>query len=484
MSARTELYRFVETGSVDPFSRNNNLFFILDKSGSMNEVAAGTRTRLDIARQQLTEVLDRLDGIRQERGITLHIGVCVFSSTSTDVIERRDAGTSDIDDIKAFLAGVVAAGNTPYDAPMAAAVEYFREPSSGFRRACFFITDGAPVPASTADTAALLAADMIRRRGEFSRDVDNDVNIYGVAVDLFDTVHLAKLDNTPRDGIQSISSTASQGLYNALLAEDFEERLVWNYTNAPYAVEYGGETYIPGAVSHSEVEAKQDIARANLDVTFDIDNPAARRWMKDSVEALVGLTVWELDEDDPEGLDASVIWKGRLSGVRPGGVSIKLAFDSVFTSLQRSGLAARYQRMCRHALYGRGCKVSKAAYTVVGIPSAVVGQLVTIPEAAGYPDGYFATGMIETPDGTLRFITSHVGSQITLMRPMESLGRLFAEQGYGLRYGEVYGGLSVKLYPGCDRSRGVCNGRFNNLENYGGFDWIPTRNPFGGSSIA
>lgn len=478
-AALTELYRFVEMGFVDPFARNNNLYFILDKSGSMAELTIGTRTRMDITKTQVNNVLDRLNEIRAENGIQIDVGICAFSGTSTIEIVRRSIDAAKVAELKAWVNALVAEGGTPYDVPMSRARTYFLTPTPGFRRACFFITDGEPTPVGSADAAASLAADMLRRTGLFSKAVDNDVSCYGVAVDLFETTHLAKLDNTPRDGIQSISSTASQGLYNALLTADYEEMLVWTYTNAPYEVTYAGEVYAPAAVQHSEVESKEDIARANLDITFDVYNDAARRWMKDSVEAIVTATVWQLHEDD----DVSVIWKGRLTGVRPSGVDIKLSFDSIFTSLSRPGLGARYQRMCRHALYGRGCKVAKSAHAVPGVPTAVAGAVVTVPAAAGYPNGWFAGGMIETPDGALRFVIGHVGAQLTLMRPMESLTRLFTQQGYGASYGMIYGGLTVKLYPGCDRSRGTCNSKFNNLENYGGFDWIPTRNPFAGSSI-
>jgi len=41
----------------------------------------------------------------------------------------------------------------------------------------------------------------------------------------------------------------------------------------------------------------------------------------------------------------------------------------------------------------------------------------------------------------------------------------------------------VKIYPGCDRVRATCESKFDNLDNFGGFPWIPTKNPFGGSSI-
>lgn len=482
MSARTELYRFVEIGSTDPFSKNNNLMFVIDVSGSMAELVVGTRTRLDLVKDQMVKVLSELDSIRQQRGITLHIAINAFSAEQNLLIERWAADTTAINECKAFVLALNALGGTPYNVFMQRIVDHFTIRTEGFRRAAFMITDGAPEPASTADLAALIGRDVIRRQGEFSKQVDNDVNLYGVAVAQFDTQYLGMLDNTPRDGIQAITIGSGDGLYNALMTEDYEERLVWTYTNAPYAITYNNETYLPAAVSHSEVESKQDVAKANLDVTFDLYNEAARRWLKDSIETVVSLTLWE-QQDADDGGETNVVWKGRLSGLKPSGVEIVLSFDSVYTSLQRPGLGARYQRMCRHLLYGRGCKVAKSNFAVAGVPTAVSGVTVTVPEAAAFPAGYFAMGMIELVDGTSRLIVGHAGSQLTLMRPMEALTRLFTDQGYGKSYGEVYGGLTCTLYPGCPRDRSTCNDRFNNLPNYGGFDWIPTKNPFGGTSI-
>lgn len=478
-NALTHLYRFVEIGFTEAFSQNNNLYFILDKSGSMSELVVGSRTRFDIARQQLVDVLEQLEALREENGITVDVGICVFSSTSSEEMSRRDIRQADIDDLITFLDGFSPGGDTPYNDPMGLAREYFLEPTPGFRRACFFITDGVPVPASSIDDAVSVAADLIGRTGSFSKTVDNDVNIHGVAVDLFEVDDLARLDNTPRDGIPSISSANSQGLYNALLTSGTQENIIYNYTDAPFEVEYGGETYIPTPISMGEVEVKEDLAKSSLDITVDLKTTAARRWLSDSSEAVVNATIWQIDDNE----DVYVIWKGRLSGTKPRGTEAKLTLDSIYTSLSRSGLGARYQRMCRHSLYGRGCRVNKKAFVVNGEPTAISGSAVTIPEAAGYPDNWFRTGMLEAPDGTLRFIIGHEGDQIFLARPMRSLNELFTNQGYGLSYGLIYGGLRVRLYPGCDRSRGTCHDKFDNLPNYGGFDWIPTRNPFDGNSI-
>lgn len=258
---------------------------------------------------------------------------------------------------------------------------------------------------------------------------------------------------------------------------------VWTLTSADadevYNAGEGDETYISTTIGRNEIENKNQLSRANIEVSFDLDNQMARRWMRQISEAVVTLTIFAKDKNGV----VSVNWKGRLASVKPERTAITLIFESVFTSLRRPGLRARYQRACRHVLYGRGCALDKESFAVVGRVTAVSNETVIIPEAAGFANGYFTGGMIEGPDGALRFITNHNGQTLTLIRTLESIVEGFAAAGYGKGYGMSYGGLSCRIFPGCPRERNICNDRFNNLPNYGGFPFIPLRNPFDGSSI-
>lgn len=230
----------------------------------------------------------------------------------------------------------------------------------------------------------------------------------------------------------------------------------------------GSETYVPCVLKRSEVQSQDQINKASTDLTFSLDDTMARHWMVDNVETVVTLTIFEVD-----GSDVAVSWKGRISAIKPNQSDLTISFESIFTSLQRPGLRARYTRNCRFSLYGRGCKLDKTGFAVPGTPTAVSGVTVTCAAASAFADGYFTAGMIAAADGTLRFITAHTGSTLTMMRRLPSLETALAA-----------GPTTVTLYPGCDRTRGTCSTKFSNLPNYGGFDWIPTTNPFGGSAIA
>lgn len=245
--------------------------------------------------------------------------------------------------------------------------------------------------------------------------------------------------------------------------------LVWTFTSGNQVVTHNSEDYLPTAISRSTIESRNELVRANLDIKVTLTNAAALRWMSDNGENIVSLSLFERNRNGT----VSTIWKGRLVSIIPGMTDIVLKFESIFTSLRRPGLRARYQKSCRHALYSRGCNLDPADFEIDVLLTELSGTVATIPLAASQTDGYYTGGMLRAPDGVLSYIISHVGERITLQRASFSL---ISAVDVGLP-------VSVKLYPGCNHSREVCNSKFNNLLNYGGFDFIPQKNPMGGSSI-
>jgi hypothetical protein len=248
-----------------------------------------------------------------------------------------------------------------------------------------------------------------------------------------------------------------------------QDGVVNTFTSADEDVVYLAETYSAIAIGRSKIESKNELSKANIDVSLGINNTVARGWMNAESELPLVLTVFQQNE-----LGTNVIWKGRHAATKPRVSDIVFSFESIFTSLRRPGLRARVQRNCRHALYRRGCGLDMADFAEVREATAVSanGLVVTIPTAAADPAGDYFTGILEATDGTMRFITSHSGASITLSR---AIGSLVTALGSGP--------VNVTLYPGCDRSRGRCSARFGNLARNGAFPFIPIRNPFDGSSI-
>lgn len=225
---------------------------------------------------------------------------------------------------------------------------------------------------------------------------------------------------------------------------------------------YNFETYEPTVMGRSDIEAVSELNKASLEVSLSINHSTAKRWATVVTEQTVTMVLY-IQNDGV----TTIAWHGRISNVRIRGKKVILVIDSSVTLLKRTGLRKRYQRSCPYALYDKGCNLSKESFAVSATVSSMGGITIIVPEAATYADDHFSGGIIEAADGSLRYISSHTGDTLTLLRELPGL---------------VTG--AVTIYPGCDRSRNVCSARFSNLDNFGGFPFIPLVNPFTLTSIA
>ncbi|MCE5420249.1 MAG: phage BR0599 family protein [Acidithiobacillus sp.] len=237
----------------------------------------------------------------------------------------------------------------------------------------------------------------------------------------------------------------------------------WTYTSGQSEVQYQSESYVPVSIKRSNIEQGNDINRAGLAITLPRDHPLADLYLASPPEGVVSVTIYRFHVGDAETI---VWWKGRVGGISFSGAELLLKCEPVASSLKRHGLRAHYQLLCRHALYSDGCGARKEAYRVDGSVAAVQGVYVQVAAAAGRPDGYFVCGMLQTNEGS-RMIVHHQGIHLTLVAPMPSLAA----------------GKVLRLYAGCDHALATCKDRFANLANYGGFPFIPTKNPFTGDAI-
>lgn len=240
----------------------------------------------------------------------------------------------------------------------------------------------------------------------------------------------------------------------------------YRYSTLPYIVN-DGDTWLPTSIDVSEITQSNEMAKDALKVTLPRDNAFALLFLGGVPEQTTSVTVFRGHAGDGD-TEFVTYWKGRVAGASSTGDKVTLECENIFTSMRRPGLRARYQKTCRHALYQRGCGVDSSDFDEAATVTAISSVTVTISALSGIDDGYFNGGMIENTDGFLRYITAHVGTELTIIRPFPALED------------EVdIGPASVTLYPGCDHSKETCKAKFDNLAAYGGFPWIPGKNPFG-----
>lgn len=239
----------------------------------------------------------------------------------------------------------------------------------------------------------------------------------------------------------------------------------YRFTSSSYAITDSNGTYTPAAITATQIITTNEMAKNGVQVTVPRDNALAQLFLGGVPETPTTLTIYR--GHDPSAV-GSTYWKGRVASAEASGDRVTLACEDIFTSMQRPGLRARYQKGCRHALYSPQCGVELASYANATVVTAQSGMTITVNPVSVSPelDGdYFAGGIVEFADGTRRYIVSQSGWVLTLLPPQVTLTLASPLP-------------AVTLYPGCDHTTGDCKTRFDNLVNYGGFPFIPGKNPF------
>lgn len=243
-------------------------------------------------------------------------------------------------------------------------------------------------------------------------------------------------------------------------------------TSGQKHVDYGGDFYEARALKRGQFQDTDKMQKQDLKLLINLDNPLIVRWLRNSVDTVIQLTLAEYNADTGA---YSIRWIGRLTTMNPKSADCELVFESVYTSMRRLGAAPKMNITCRHTLFGSRCGLDRETFGVVADVTDVTELVVTATQAAAQPDGYYAGGSLKDAAGFQRRINAHTGSLLSLSRPLLSLVDEIEQNGYT--------GLQVTLYPGCPKNSATCDSRFNNLLNFGGFEYMPYTNPFEGSIV-
>jgi uncharacterized phage protein (TIGR02218 family) len=240
----------------------------------------------------------------------------------------------------------------------------------------------------------------------------------------------------------------------------------WLYASCAQPVVYNTRIYQPSPIQRDRVKQSTDAFKNDIKITLPRDDELSQQFLGFAPDDITTLNIYRGHYYDNNFI---VYWKGRIIGAEVSGNEVVINCESVFTSIRRPGLRAVFEYSCRHVLYGNACRAAPSAFEISGVIADIRDSGLTIETlaAGSVPSGYFTGGMIGQLTGIRRFITAHSGFNLTLSRPLTQLSI----------------GSNIKLYPGCDHSKSTCNNKFNNLDNFGGFPYIPIRNPFDGGSI-
>ena len=188
--------------------------------------------------------------------------------------------------------------------------------------------------------------------------------------------------------------------------------------------------------------------------------------------APVWLTVRRKHPDDPDN-EAPVYWVGRVANVmRPENqAEADIRGISIGKLLKSGGLRLTWSKNCPHCVYDSGCKVNPALHEYEVEVEAVAGSAITLAVAVVPEEGTLTGGYAEwTRQGESEKRGIEVQSSGT---EIKILGRAA-----GLSPGDM-----IRLHPGCDQTVSTCDEGFDNIDNHGGFPFMPEKSPFDGTQV-
>lgn len=241
----------------------------------------------------------------------------------------------------------------------------------------------------------------------------------------------------------------------------------YRYTTDSQPGTCDGEIYLPvkGGIDRSMIEVTADLT-ANITVNFTM--PAnlelARKYCFRQSPDILRVEVRRAHRGDDWNTEFSVEWIGYGLSTSVSGDEATIETGSVLQAKMSGNVASiYYQRSCNHVLFDERCKVDRAAWTVTATVVEVQSQLITVDNDQAGDDELIAGEFVNTRTGEKRGIYANTNNVVSVTYPLVDL----------------LPGDTVELTFGCDHLRlGHCKFRFDNVVNYGGFDFIPLLNPF------
>lgn len=238
----------------------------------------------------------------------------------------------------------------------------------------------------------------------------------------------------------------------------------WRYTSDRQDQSWDGQTWTAAPLQRGEIEETSEVNRTQLPITAPYDFPVAQLFRAAPPSGVILFKLRRMHRGDTE---AVVIWLGRIVNCDWAGREATLSAEPVYTSIKQPGLRRFYSRLCPHAIYGTACRLDPDDWAATATATAVSGLLVTLSGPHAGAEGYYGGGAMAWVDDEGRTreqgIESHAATgQVKLVAPPLGLAA----------------GATVTVWPGCDHSLKACREKFANNVNFGGWKWIPGKNPF------
>ena len=253
------------------------------------------------------------------------------------------------------------------------------------------------------------------------------------------------------------------------------------YTDAEQPIRHNGIDYQPFTMTRGKIHVSGKLDKTALELRMSLQTPMAELFRVYPPADVVNVSIFQGHTNDPDN-QFLVVWTGRIISAKRTDTELILTGEPISTTMRRVGLRRHYQYSCMHVLYGPHCRANKAAATTTTNVVVTANNNITLADGWTTQDRAmkYIGGMVEwlNNEGNLEsrtilrvidFKTLVVAGFIRDLQPGKAINVIL-----GCNHGFYMNANRQGLDQKTD-----CYYLHDNIHNYGGCPFIPTKNPVG-----
>jgi hypothetical protein len=235
-------------------------------------------------------------------------------------------------------------------------------------------------------------------------------------------------------------------------------------TSSELPITAAGNTWTGGNIERGRMARTTDDKEDRIQISMPSTNAFAQLFLLIAPGNKATVTIRRLHRDDG---NVITFYKGFIHGIGFTEDAHKTVFAVLPITSVKSQQIPRftYQGLCNYTLFDADCKVAEASFTHSLLVTAVNGAVLTVSGAGALGADYFENGFVPS-GGEHRLIIAQGGAgnnNLTLLVPFKTSPL----------------NQSLDFRAGCKhRLTTDCQTKFSNHLNFGGFAFVPTKNPF------
>lgn len=233
----------------------------------------------------------------------------------------------------------------------------------------------------------------------------------------------------------------------------------YNYTSSDKKVLFLNKVYNPETIRRSDILSSNDNSLV-LNVNTVINNSVAKLFRTSSPSS-IRITIFKASRDNLS--NYRQVFNGVIKSCEISNNEATFRCQNFGSLLSRDISAVSYQIPCSNKVYDKRCSLISSEYSFITKIKNINqnGINIELYSSNDSIDQYYRNGVAILDDGQSRTIIDQIGNDIILQSPFEKINK---EQ-------------NLTIIAGCDYSSNTCKNKFNNFENYRGFEYIPNRDP-------